>query len=195
MSLMINLPPGNWPEWLAAVGTVGALAAALAQIEVARRRLRTDRKEQLARERRAQAELVSAWIGDVRTSNDFDMKIGGPSDTATNLELSNASGSPVYRAVLSIVDIQGTGWKGQGKAPDGYQFCVSIIPPGRFHLTIRRGFGAGMGIHWEVELSFTDAAGQHWVRRASGLLEELDADAVTHYQVSRPVGWLVPTDT
>ena len=77
MSLMINLPPGNWPEWLAAVGTVGALAAALAQIEVARRRLRTDRKEQLARERRAQAELVSAWIGDVRTSNDFDMKIDG----------------------------------------------------------------------------------------------------------------------
>ena len=191
---MINLPTGNWPEWFGAVGTVGALVAALAQIEVARRRLRTDHKEQLARKRRAQAELISAWIGDVRTSNDFNIKTGAPSDIATSLELSNASGSPVYRAVLSVVDIQGTGWKGQGKAPDGYQFCVSIIPPGRFHLTIHRGFGAGMASHMAIEIAFADVAGQHWVRRASGLLEELGTDPITHYQVTRPVGWMVPSD-
>ncbi len=191
---MINLPPGNWPEWFGALGTVGVLVAALIQIARERSRLRTDHKEQLARERRAQAELVSAWIGDVRTSNDFNIKIGAPSDIATNLELSNASGSPVYRAVLSVVDIQGIGWRGEGKAPDGYQVCISIVPPGRFHLTLHRGFGSGMGSHMAIEIAFTDAAGKYWVRRASGRLDELTVDPVTHYQVTRPVGWMVPTD-
>lgn len=192
---MINLSTGNWPEWFGAVGTIGALVAALTQIARERRRLRTERTERLCRERRAQAELLSAWIGDVRWGNVLELGSGGPGDVETDLELSNASGSPVYRAVLSVVDIQGTGWRGQGNAPDGHQFCLSVIPPGRFHLTIHRGFGGGMGIHWEAELAFTDAAGHHWVRRSSGLLEELGEDPITHYHVVRPVGWMVPTDS
>lgn len=54
---------GDLPTWLAAVGTVGALGAALWQIGAERRR-RHEREEQESKEQRvAQAKLIAAVVG------------------------------------------------------------------------------------------------------------------------------------
>jgi hypothetical protein len=84
-----------WATVAAAVGTVGALLAALKQIRnerLARRALEL-RTGQLAR--RAQAAGVSAWV---------DTGIG---EHEVPVVLSNTSEQPVYRAAACVVFIQG----------------------------------------------------------------------------------------
>jgi hypothetical protein len=92
---------GDLPTWLASVGTVGALGAALWQISAERRR-RHEREAQEREERhRAQARLIAAVMGPEERSDKAAI-LG-----RTGVDLINGSAEPVYRIVIAIVTAQG----------------------------------------------------------------------------------------
>jgi len=172
---------GDVPTWLAAVGTVGALAAAFWQIGTERkRRLAADRRLQVE-QHREQARLISVWVGEREQPESYadDPDASWYPDGRTTLYIANNSPEPVYFLVVGIVDIQGTGPSTlettiAHHAGFGPVTTVSILPAGRYRVWIR-------GVHWQTplggrlgaEIAFTDRAGAHWIRRSSGALDEL----------------------
>ena len=112
----MQLHLGDLPTWFAAVGTVGALGAALFQIK-------TDRDRQHTREHVAQAQRISSFIeGPVREPQ----APGDPLPTGTDilhlwakhgstaLTVINASVEPVYTVILGIVWTQRGGGDNAG---------------------------------------------------------------------------------
>jgi hypothetical protein len=94
---------GDLPTWLAGLGTVGTLGAALWQIGAERKR-RHEREAQEREERhRAQARLISAVVGPEEESG------GWAVPERTGIDLINGSPEPVYRLVVAIVSVQGAG--------------------------------------------------------------------------------------
>ena len=97
---------GDLPEWLAAVGTVGALGGALWQIRVERNRRLAQDAHDREENRREQARKIACWPGE---SED----VPGPMDpwwgTSTPIDLVNGSDQPVYNVVVSIVVGAGCG--------------------------------------------------------------------------------------
>lgn len=162
-----NMVWGDVPTWVAAVGTVAAVAFALrAQVR--------DRRAQVLRERRRQAEQVTAWHGiDPNT----------PSGEAAFV-LSNASDSPVYQVVVTSVPSEGTG---EG-LPENTRRMYVNLPPGR--AVVHAEFDGGMHRRPAVEIAFTDATGNvHWVRRTTGELVEVEKSAPEHYDMTLPGSW------
>jgi hypothetical protein len=140
---------------LAAIGTVGTLVAALVQIRRERTaRTRLEREAQL-KERRSQAERVSAW------------PLGHGTEQEQPIALSNGSMEPVYRAVAYLVFIHGggaaprtgrprTGREVEEGTGPTFRVLLSVVPPGRHRATVSGGWG-GMFVRPGVELAFTDA--------------------------------------
>jgi hypothetical protein len=179
---------GDLPTWLAALGTVGALGAALWQIGAERRR-RHEREAQERDERhKAQARLIAAVIG----PEEYAGRAAGRD--RTGIDLINSSPEPVYGLVVAIVTIQGAGtastiedWleyrnreQESGRRGDVGITTASILPSGRYRVWID-GRWREQGARPGAEVAFTDRAGSHWVRRATGQLEELAEDPITHY--------------
>jgi hypothetical protein len=44
-----------------------------------------------------------------------------------------------------------------------------------------------------AEVGFTDRAGRHWIRRATGALESIPTNAVDYYGISRPITLETPS--
>ena len=181
---------GDLPTWLAAIGTVGALAAALWQIRNERvLRLKRERQDEQDRHRE-QARLVAAVMGPEEPSADHDYALG-----RTAVDLVNSSPEPVYRLVVAIVAIQGTvpstieGWLEWNRGPDhlgrppGLPLTTaSILPSGTHRVWIRgTGWTRVLSGRPSAEVAFTDRAGSYWIRRANGQLEELPEDPIDHY--------------
>jgi hypothetical protein len=170
---------------VAAIGTAGTLIAGLIQIGNERSARRRDELTMQARERRAQAARVSAW------------PIAASSSERTSIALLNGSESPVYRAIASLVMIQGAGPREGRELQDylrQYQTSLALIPPGKFFTSVAGGW-AGMSRRPGIELAFTDAAGIHWLRSADGSLSELALAPADHYRITPPLSWETPTDT
>jgi hypothetical protein len=194
---------GDLPTWVAAIGTVGAFAAAFIQIG-------TERHERLARQeqdrleaRRAQARLISAVLGPVEHPDpepDLDKSDIGDKNVArlhfgrTAIDLLNTSQEPVYALVAGIVFIQGAGaprtikedlqlrQRGVGVGP---QSCttVSLLPPGKHRVWVRGDrHGGVLSGRLAAEVAFTDRDGVHWVRHATGPLEELPEAPLDYYR-------------
>jgi hypothetical protein len=178
--LTINL--GDLPTWVAAIGTVGALAAAFWQIGTERGIRQRREAQELVDRHFEQARLISAVVG----PEDPIPRPWNP-DGRTQVELINGSAEPVYGLVVAIVAIQGTlprsievTLQREGRRPFGGRpiAVASILPRGTYCVWID-------GLKWVVgagfnrpaaEVAFTDRAGNHWIRRASGKLEELPED-------------------
>jgi hypothetical protein len=184
--------PVNWgdvPTWVAAVGTVGTLAAALAQIKNERdRRLAAD--AQLRAERHVgQARLVAAYMGE-------EEKPARPPENAdddqgrTALYLANNSPEPVYSVAVGMVFVQGAGPHSledmlelnQGQyGRRGPVTTVAILPGGLYRVWIPgTGWHRILSGRAGVEIAFSDAAGAHWLRRADGRLDELEQSPLEH---------------
>ncbi len=95
---------GDVPTWLAGVGTVGTLGAALWQISAERRHRIEQEKREYEERHRAQAKLIAAIIGPEEHGET-------PALGRIAVELINSSAEPVYRLVIAIVNIQGTSSK------------------------------------------------------------------------------------
>jgi hypothetical protein len=173
---------GDVPTWVAAVGTVGTLTSALWQIGSERRR-RLASEEQLRADRHVeQARLIAAYLGD-----EFDgsqSQAGGSDQGQTEVFLVNNSPEPVYALAVGIVFVQGAAPhsledmlklnRDQFQGRRGPVTTVSILPGGLYRVWISgTGWGRIIPGRIGVGLAFSDAAGAHWIRRATGHLSEL----------------------
>jgi hypothetical protein len=181
---------GDLPTWIAAVGTVGALFAALRQIQVERQARQGAERALSESALRAQAETVSGWYGGQATPPDSDESSQG----RDWLVVLNRSHEPVYQAVATLVFIQGTGprtgeaWVEVEKRTGGtetYRSTMGVIPPGRWRTQVPSDWGH-MQAQPAVEVAFTDRAGNHWIRRSDGTLSRIPISAVDYYQLVRP---------
>lgn len=156
---------GDLPTWVAAIGTVGALSAALFQIN-------TERKARWAQERRSQAAHVSAWP---------DVRRGIPSTVI----LMNHSEEPVYEVVVTAGPLAPGAGAGEFGAL-GHNTPYMTLPPGRWRVPMSDNW-AGMYKMPGVEIAFTDRHEVHWIRRAMGGLEEIKDRPFTHYDIALPI--------
>jgi hypothetical protein len=186
---------GDVPTWLAAIGTVGALIAAFVQIG-------TERRLRHERELKEQARLISAITGPALRDAEAraEAEAGGPGwlggvpggVARTAIDLINGSPEPVYRIVAGVVFVQG----GAPRTLEAFLKAditqkpvttASVLPPSGTYRVWVHGFwlnaaGGGLGGRSAAEVAFTDRAGNHWIRRATGQLEELPEDPIDYFQ-------------
>jgi hypothetical protein len=173
----------NWITTLTALFAIPAFVIAYVQLQDEREQREELEQEQLEQLIREQAEQVSAWLAET-------------GDGTLEVVLSNRSGTPVYEAIASPVLLAGAGPRtGEDLAelnlPPETRGRYSVIPPGG-HRTTLRGSTGGMGTTPGIEVAFTDRAGVHWIRRASGALVQIEEPAAEHYGIHEPVGWTLP---
>jgi hypothetical protein len=170
---------GDLATWFGSVGVVGALLAALYQINTERKRRHSDEQAERLRQRRQQAERVSGWPG-------------RESLPTTPLILLNRSDEPVYEVVANLVMVQGAGpRRGEDNPAGRFRKVMGILPPGTWRVDVAGGW-AGMSKRPGVEVAFTDRSGIHWIRRADGALEEIRKPAIDHYSLGRPQALEIP---
>jgi hypothetical protein len=139
------------------------------------------RREAAEERKRAQADQICAWI-----HGDYHKNV---------LALLNSSDQPVYSVAVYWVWVQGAAWSTGEQAerqfsrsgPEGrigeVRPILQVVPPGKFFLRAGVGNQDIMQGRPGVEVAFTDMTGHHWVRRASGTLEQLDAGPFDHYGI------------
>jgi hypothetical protein len=165
---------GDLATWSSSIVIFGTLVVALYQVRTERVARHASERRETDRLRRLQAERISGW-----PAADGDA-------SGTPLTLLNRSDEPVYEVVATLVMVQGAGaHRGEDWVPPGYRRTLSVLPPGRYRVLVESGW-AGMSARPGVEVAFTDRAGAHWIRRATGALEEIKQPAIDHYGMSRP---------
>jgi hypothetical protein len=189
-AVRVSIHLGDLPTWLAAIGTIGALAAALYQISNERKRRLTQEMHDRTERHQAQARLIAAWIGEIEHHSGDS----GTDRGRTAIQLLNGSKEPIYAVLASLIYIQGAAPKSteawfemRKQAPPDQQVSppvaiLSILPPGRWKIWID---GSSWGIlsgRIGAEIAFTDRAGAHWIRRAKGNLEELATPPFKHFE-------------
>jgi hypothetical protein len=188
----VSVQWGDVATWVAAVGTTGALGTALWQIRTERNeRLAT--AEQLRTERHLeQARLVAAYKGEEeRPPSPTSPPAPGVREGRTACYLANNSPEPVYSVVVGIVFVQGAGphtledmielttQQGHGRPVT----TVSILPAGLHRAWVHgTGWTNVMSGRGGVDLAFSDRAGSHWIRRATGELTELPEPPLTYLE-------------
>ena len=179
----VTIGLGDLPTWLAAVGTIAAVITALWQV-ASERRIRQTADDEARQERRhSQARLVSSMPGPVNRSD----TTWSPSGTSS-VDCINTSAEPVYNVIVGIVFLQGTGPRriedmltSPSSAPPPVT-TLSLLAPGRWRAIIQgSGFTSALAGRAGTEIAFTDRAGAHWIRRASGVLDSIDEDPLTYF--------------
>jgi hypothetical protein len=167
------------------------LMVAFFQINIERRRRHENEEKARVERHLAQARLIAAVIGP-EESEESSRIPARREQGRTAVDLINSSTEPVYRLVIGIVFIQGTGprtieemcklpYPRDGEARLAVT-TASILPGGTYRVWIH-------GIGWSrirsgrfgAEVAFTDRAGSHWIRRATGKLEELPEGPLEYF--------------
>jgi hypothetical protein len=168
---------------------VAAIVVALVQIAQERHARQQQEADTRRKERREQAERVSAWL------------FGPDLETIQPVALLNGSPEPIYRAVLWMVFIQGagpqTGKEAAALYRDGtwyFYSALSVIPPGTSYTSFGGGWGA-LSARPGVEIAFTDRGGVHWLRSPEGVLTEIAEEPTDYYGLDGPQDWQVPEAT
>jgi hypothetical protein len=181
--MRVQLVYGDVPTWIASIGTVGALGAALIQINTERAKRHQEEAQKREDDHRAPAMLVAGFIIPQPLSDDDGALARTP------VCLMNNAYAPVYRLVAGMVSVRGDGPQTiedilQARQP-GQPVpvtTVSILPPGNSQVWIknteRSGFAEGRA---GVEIAFTDLQGSHWIRRATGKLDEIASEPFEYY--------------
>ncbi len=128
---------GSIPTWIAGIGTVGTLTAALIQIRGERKRCAALEKIEATSRKEAQARLIAAWAGNPEFDQSHDHEREHQIfQGRTPINLINSSDEPVYSLVAAIVFIQGAAYhttKGLLELPHGRLrpiTTVAILPSG-----------------------------------------------------------------
>jgi hypothetical protein len=133
---------------------------------------------------------VAAYMGAQDKPSGEEAPAGDQGRTA--FYLANNSSEPVYSVVVGLVFVQGTGPRTLEAMIDlnhrqynrrGPVTTVSILPGGLYRVWIE-------GVGWHrilsgragVDIAFTDRAGAHWLRRATGQLDELPEPPLEYFQ-------------
>lgn len=152
--LAMDVAFGTLPEWVAAIGTGGALVAAVLL-------LRDDRKTRRTQDdlmTQEQAERIGSWI--TAPNSDFIVHVR------------NASDLPIYNVTV------------EGGTPAGHDPWRSntswiTLPPGETDMARVPSGSSPTGAIILYQTTFTDSAGRSWSRDASGSLRRIgDLDYV-----------------
>lgn len=170
---------GDYPTWVAGIGTVGAVVLALFLAE--RDRRRRDREQ-----RRSQAELLTSWMFWPQPAEQAER------EQVVTVSILNGSNQLAYRVIASLVPVRGTAPNNfrelQGVDPTAYRVLVGELPPGRHDFEVAYPGGGGF-IRYSVELAFRDAAGRKWLRGADGNLTQIKTEPADHYGLNEPLDW------
>lgn len=133
-----------------------------------------------------QASRVCAWF------KPGDAGCGSP-----RIIISNKSGAPVYRVVVSQVGTYGAApVNGEEMASSDLsnRICIDVLPPGDW--TVRSPWygGAGMNVRLSIEIAFIDSSDKKWIRRGYGKLERITEDPLTYFNVIQPPCWTELTE-
>jgi hypothetical protein len=116
----------------------------------------------------------------------------------TYIDLYNNTGAPVYKAVVSLVFIQGGAWQtgreldqnARGAAHE-FQRDVQVIPTGRSRISVSGDWGS-LTARPGVEIAYEDESGRSWLRTAYGQLYRLKSSPPAYYGLSTPLDWIEP---
>lgn len=154
---------GNVPEWVAALGTAGALIGTLVLL-----------KHELDERRLREGSRVAAWVGDPVYAKDIPdpwiIDYGHQADDLIGWRVwvANAGDTPVFGVRVRVGD--------RPRLPREFTHHYGIIAPGdrRSKLIGSPDLNpAECIVDWVAEVAFTDSSGRHWLRLASGKLNEL----------------------
>jgi hypothetical protein len=169
---------GDYPTWLAAIGTILAVVVALG---LAGREGRQRRRQQ----ERLEAELVTAWLE----------RMGGPTVQGPEpaiIVVVNGSQQLAYKVIASLVPVRGAisdDFRQKiGRSAADFRAFKGELPPGRTNLEVEWP-GGGMHIRFGVELAFRDAGGRNWIRTADGQLKRIQVEPIDHYGLNEPLPW------
>jgi hypothetical protein len=139
---------GTIPDWLAAVGTVGALGVALVLLA---KELRA-RREAIEDRVREHARYVAAWLGEQ------------PSSSPGLLAVHNGGQEPAYECIVK--------WTHSGYDEPPQLAAFAVLPPGEtMHATVTPP--AFMSLLPPLTIFFTDARGIRWRRDPGGQLARI----------------------
>lgn len=116
--------------------------------------------------------------------------------------MANWSEEPVTSVVVYYVWVQGAAWhtgedaeahfrqeqeSGRGNVYRIRALVQTLPPRGRYWVMVDGPDNQPMQGQLGLEMAFTDAGGQSWIRRASGELQPIQGDTFKHYGIGRPV--------
>ena len=128
---------------------------------------------------REQAEQISSWI--------FQEDEEG----YAWVTIFNGSNFPIYKIILSIVNIQGSASNGKN-TPNELRSFISLAPPGKHYARIQ--IHHGMNFLSGIEIAFKDTYGQCWVRNGEGILTSIDQLTHKYYGLYLPISWEQPRE-
>lgn len=194
---------GDVATWLAGIGTVATLIFAVVQWRILRKQSLAELSAQTKEQRVAQARRVSAWfdgsnpalVGFVRVSNTSSEPVSCVVVYEVYMDGGDRPGSgeeserDLQELLSSLKSMEQSGHLEPNTAENALvhpakqmRAVLQTLPPGSYPLQLFVGRD-----NPGVEISFTDAAGRHWVRRATGELAERAENALDHYRIPRPV--------
>lgn len=180
---------GTVPAWASAATSLLAFGAVIWQQWLEARRRESDiERERCLREEgeeatrlqkeRAQAEQIAAWVEDWQPSPHPER------NPLATVYVQNRSGLPIHNLIICLVPLKREGPQKTGEElsnevlPTCFQRGLGTCPPGTFSAPLeaasKRDGVVGMGS--VVEIAFTDASNNSWVRRGDGNLEKLNGD-------------------
>ncbi|HYI61116.1 MAG TPA: hypothetical protein VEW93_04865 [Acidimicrobiales bacterium] len=134
----------SWPDWISAVGTVGALVSTLYLV-------RRDRREAMRQEVEEQARQVSAW---------YEMKAPAHGTVAVIV------GHVVNRSIDPVFNVAVRGARSDAE-PD---WSASVlVPAGEVEFKIHGVPVTELDAELHAHLTFTDARGVSWARGGADL--------------------------
>jgi hypothetical protein len=154
---------GTFPEWFAAVGTVGALGVSLWLVK----QQHDDRQDERREKRSSQARQVSIWVD-------------GVEETETNMIVSyiaqNASSNPIYQVDARLP----TGTQGTF-----VRYLGMMGPSEKRRVRIMVGRAQPVGDK-APEIVFVDSNDRTWHRGRRGVLSEADATEMNGLRMPHP---------
>lgn len=125
----------------------------------------------------SQAELITAWI-----DQEDDDGYGW-------VAIVNKSNIPVYKVILSVVNIQNDPSSGKD-TPNFLRAYLDLVPPGKYYTRIQ--VHHGMSFISGLEIAFIDSFGQFWVRNGNSQLSKINMPPNEYYNIGLPLSWVHP---
>lgn len=169
---LTNIPwLGDIATWVSGLGIVGTFIVGFVQIN-------NERKYRKLKEKRAQAEHISAFIHKETPGK-------------TTVSLLNLSSEPVYEAIVSIAVFDTSSATRPTKAARQYTSYLSVIPPGKSFTHVDGSYHE-LSFHPAIEIAFKDVKGTSWIRTGRGVLKEISKSPVSYYKLHHPLHWRLP---
>lgn len=193
----ITSSPTTVIDLVSSIATVGALFAAIRNNKQTQTQFEYEKKRQYTQELRNQAEKITVWFEDNDIHKTIDHKFNVHA-VPRGILIQNNSSLPIYNVIITEVGQIGAGPNPYGelqRIPENDYFSrrilFNILPPGLWGQIIDTD-GNGMHVVTALEISFTDAKGNNWIRRGNGSLERVMQDTYMLYHIPLPAIYSAP---